>query len=53
MAKKIGKGNGEGVEKERGISWHFIYENKGNWDKMKVKGHKLHVRREMKENNGI
>ena len=27
----------------------FIYENKGNYEKMKVKGHKLHVRRKIKK----
>ena len=29
----------------------FIYENNGNWEKRKVKGHRLHLRRKMKENN--
>ena len=35
MAKKIGKG----IEKARGINWHFIYENNGKYEKRKVKGH--------------
>jgi len=30
----------------------FIYENDGNYEKREVKGHRLHVRRKMKENNG-
>ena len=51
-AKEIGKGNGKGFEKEK---WHylgFIYENNRKYEKRKVKGHRLHVRRKMKENNG-
>jgi len=28
--REIGKGNGKGSGKARGINWHFIYENKGN-----------------------
>jgi len=30
MAREIGKGNGYGFGKARGINWHFIYENNGN-----------------------
>ena len=29
----------------------FIYENNGNYEKNEVKGHRLQVRRKMKENN--
>ena len=32
--------------------WHFIYENKGYYEKMKVKGYRFHVRRKFKENRG-
>ena len=49
--KEIGKGNVKGFGKARGIV-AFIYENNGNWEKRKVKGHRFHVRRKMKENNG-
>jgi len=40
------------LESKNGIFGTFIYENNGNWEKKKVKGHRLHVRRKMKENNG-
>jgi len=30
----------------------FNYENNGKQEKRKVNGHRLHVRRKMKENNG-
>lgn len=46
--KEIGKG----FEKEK---WHFgtlIYENNGNQEKRKMKGHRLHMRIKLKENNG-
>ena len=46
--KEIGKGFG----KAWGINWHFIYEKYGKYKKREVKGHKFHVRRKMKENNG-
>jgi len=52
MAKEIGKGNNKGFGKARDINCHFIYENNGNSEKRKVKGHRLHVRRKLKENNG-
>jgi len=47
MAKEIGKGFG----KEKWHFWQFIYENNGNYERRKVKGHRFHVRRKMKENN--
>ena len=50
--REIGKGNGKGFGKERGINWHFIYENNGNYEKRKVTGHMLHVRRKRNQNNG-
>ena len=40
------------LERKSGINWKFIYENNGNQDKRKEKGHKLHVRRKMEENEG-
>ena len=40
------------LERKNGIFGTFIYENNGNYEKRKVKGHRLHVRRKMKENNG-
>ena len=52
MAKEIGKGSDKGFGKEKWHFWQFIYENNGNWEKRKVIGHMLHVRRKMKENNG-
>jgi len=50
MAKEISKGNGKGFGKVSGINWPFMYENNGNYEKMKVKCHRLHVRKKMKEN---
>ena len=43
---------GKGIEKAKRHYWHFIYENNGKYEKEEVKGHRLHVRRKMKENNG-
>lgn len=40
------------VWKDNGIFGTFIDENNGNQEKMKMKGHKLHVRRKLKEYNG-
>jgi len=40
------------LEKQNGIFGTLIYENNRNYEKRKVKGHMLHVRRKMKENNG-
>ena len=40
------------LERTNDIFGTFIYENIGNKEKMEVKGHKLHVRRKIKENNG-
>ena len=40
------------LERQNDIFHTFIYENNGNQEKKKVKGHRLHVRRKMKENNG-
>jgi len=40
------------LQRKSGLNWNFIYEYKGNEEKMKVKGNRLHVRRKMKENNG-
>lgn len=51
MAMEIGKGNGKGFGKEKWHYWHFIYENTRKWEKRKVKCHRLHVRRKLKENN--
>ena len=52
MAKEIGKGNGKGFGKAKWNLLVFVYENNGKYKKQKVKGHRLHVRRKMKENNG-
>jgi len=49
---EIGKCSGKGFGKANGINCHFIYENSGIWEKRKVKYHRLHVRRKMKEYNG-
>ena len=40
------------LERKNGIFGTFIYENNGNSEKRKVKGHRLHVRNKMKKNNG-
>ena len=48
MAKAMAKA----LERKNDIFGTIIYENIGNWEKKEVKGHKLHVRRKMKENNG-
>ena len=40
------------LERQNGIFDTFIYKNKGNKEKRKVKGHKLQLRRKMKGNNG-
>ena len=40
------------LERKNGIFGTIIYENNRNYEKGEVKGHKLHVRRKMKENNG-
>ena len=40
------------LERQNEIVGTFIYENNGNWEKRKVEGHRLHVKRKMKENNG-
>ena len=39
------------LERKTGFFGTFIYENNGKWEKGKVKGHKLHVRRKIKEIN--
>ena len=52
MAKETGKGNGKGIENVKMHYWHLFYQNKGKWEKRKVKGHILHLRRKMNENNG-
>jgi len=52
MAKEIRKGNEKGFGKAKWHFWQFIYENNENSEKREVKGHNLHVRRKMKENNG-
>ena len=48
--REIGKGICKGFEKEKRYYQHFIYENKGNWEKREVKGHMLYVRKKLKEN---
>ena len=40
------------LKRKNGIFGPFIYENNGNWEKREMKGHRLHVRRILKENNG-
>ena len=50
--RKLEKAMEKDLERKSGISWHFIYENNGNWEKRKVKGQRLHARRKIKENNG-
>ena len=39
------------LERQKGIFGTLIYENKGRYEKSKVKGHRLHVKMKMKENN--
>ena len=50
--RKLEKAMEKELKRKRGINQHIIYENNGNQEKGKVKGHKFHVRRKMKENNG-
>jgi len=45
--KEIGKGMAKDLERKNDIYWHFIYEDKRNKKKRKVKGRKFHVRRKM------
>ena len=53
MAKgKLAKAMVKALERKKRYFWHIIYENNGNYEKRKVKGHKLHVGRKMQENNG-
>ena len=40
------------LERQNDIFGTIIYENNGNLEKKEVKGHRFHVRRKMKENNG-
>ena len=40
------------LERKNGIFGTIIYENNVNREKRGLKGHKLHVRRKMKKNNG-
>ena len=44
---EIGNGNGKDFRKAKRHLLAFINENNGKWEKRKVKGHKLHVRRKM------
>jgi len=46
------KAMAKALKRKNGIFGTFIYENNQNWEKRKVKDHRLHVRRKMKENNG-
>ena len=50
--RKLEKEKEKALERKNDIFGTFIYENNGNQEKRKVKGHKLHVRRKMKENKG-
>ena len=50
--RKLAKVMKKDLEMKSGINWNFNYESKGNQEKMKVKGHKFHVKRKLKENNG-
>ena len=49
---KLAKAMNKALERRNGIFGTFIYEINGNQEKKEVKGHKLHVRRKMKENIG-
>ena len=40
------------LERKSGINWKFIYENNVNWEENKMKGHRVHVRRKIRENIG-
>jgi len=50
--RKLVKALSKALERQKGIFGTFVYENNGNYEKREVKGHRLHVRRKMKENNG-
>jgi len=39
------------LERKNGI-FGTLFENNGNWEKREVKGHRLHVKKKLKENNG-
>ena len=45
---KLENPNEKYLERENGIFGIFIYENNGNYEKMEMKGHRLHVRTKMK-----
>ena len=47
--RKNGKGKGKGIKEGKSIFDTFIYENKGKYEKKKIKCHRLHVRRKMKK----
>ena len=50
--RKLAKAMDKTLERKNDIFGTIIYENNGKQEKKEVKGHKLHVRRKMKENNG-
>ena len=50
--RKLAKAMDKALERKNGIFGTIIYENNGNEEKKEVKGHRLHVRWKMKENNG-
>ena len=50
--RKLAKVLAKALERQNGIFGIFNYENNGNLEKREAKGHRLHVRRKLKENNG-
>ena len=52
LPRKLAKVMAKILESKNRNFGTFIYENNGNQEKSEVKGHKLHVKRKMKENNG-
>ena len=48
--RKNGNGKGKGIKEETSIFGTFFYENNGNEEKREMKGHMLHLRRKIMEN---
>ena len=49
---KLEKAMEKYLKRKKYIVWNFIYENKGNQERRKVKGHRFHVIMKLKENRG-
>ena len=52
LLRKLAKAKEKSLKRKKDNFGTFIYETKGKQEKMKIKGHRLHVRRKFKENDG-